>query len=212
MSQYTDVKILSNPSLVVVDNQPATLEVGDQVPVSTGSATVLSANNAVVNTIDYQNTGIILHILPRVSSNGTVLLDVEQEMSAVVNNNVNGATSATSSTNLTPTISVRKVKSQLSVANGQTVLLAGLVQETQTIVHNGIPILDQIPVMGKAFGWNDNSIDRTELILFIRPQIITNGADASVVAEELRSKMRGGKLGQLGLPNFFDQHTNRTMQ
>ena len=91
-------------------------------------------------------------------------------------------------------------------------LLAGLVQETQNIVHNGIPILDQIPVMGKAFGSNDNSIDRTELILFIRPQIIQNGADASVVAEELRSKMRGGNLGQLGLPNFFDQHTNRTMQ
>ena len=212
LSQYTDVKILSNPSLVVVDNQPATLEVGDQVPVSTGSATVLSANNAVVNTIDYQNTGIILHILPRVNSNGTVLLDIEQEISAVVNNNVNGASSATSSTNLTPTISVRKVKSQLSVVNGQTVLLAGLVQETQTIVHNGIPILDQIPVWGKPFGSNDNSIDRTELILFIRPQIIQNGADASLVAEELRSKMRGGKLGQLGLPNFFDQHTNRTMQ
>jgi general secretion pathway protein D len=211
LSQYTDVKILSNPSLVVTDNQPASLEVGDQVPVSTGSATVLSANNAVVNTIDYQNTGIILHILPRVNSNGTVLLDVEQEISAVVNNNVNGATSATSSS-LTPTISVRKVKSQLSVVNGQTVLLAGLIQETQNIVHNGIPILDQIPVMGKAFGSNDNSIDRTELILFIRPQIIRNGADASVVAEELRSKMRGGNLGQLGLPNFFQQNPNRTLQ
>ena len=79
---------------MVVDNQPATLEVGDQVPVSTGSATVLSANNAVVNTVDYQNTGIILHILPRVNSNGTVLLDVEQEISAVVNNNVNRAASA----------------------------------------------------------------------------------------------------------------------
>jgi general secretion pathway protein D len=164
-----------------------------------------------VNTIDYQNTGIILHILPRVNSNGTVLLDVEQEISAVVNNNVNGATSATSSS-LTPTISVRKVKSQLSVVNGQTVLLAGLIQETQNIVHNGIPILDQIPVMGKAFGSNDNSIDRTELILFIRPQIIRNGADASVVAEELRSKMRGGKLGQLGLPDFFQPQTNRTLQ
>jgi general secretion pathway protein D len=211
LSQYTDVKILSNPSLVVVDNQPASLEVGDQVPVSTGSATVLSANNAVVNTIDYQNTGIILHILPRVNSNGTVLLDVEQEISAVVNNNVSGATSA-SSQNLTPTISVRKVKSQLSVVNGQTVLLAGLIQETQNIVHNGLPILDQIPVLGKAFGANDNSIDRTELILFIRPQIIRNGADASLVAEELRSKMRGGNLGQLGLPNYFEQHPNRTLQ
>jgi general secretion pathway protein D len=213
LSQYTDVKILSNPSLVVVDNQPATLEVGEQVPVTTGSATVLSANNAVVNTIDYQNTGILLHILPRVNSNGTVLLDVEQEISAVVNNNVSGASSATSTTNLTPTISVRKVKSELSVVNGQTVLLAGLISETQNLVHNGIPILDQIPMVGKAFGSDDNSIDRTELILFIRPQIIQNGADASVVAEELRSKMRGGNLGQLGLPNnLFVPQPNRTLQ
>ena len=86
LHQYTDVKILSNPSLVVTNNQPATLEVGDQVPVSTGSATVLSANNAVVNTVDYKNTGIILHVQPRVNANGTVLLDIEQEISAVVNN------------------------------------------------------------------------------------------------------------------------------
>jgi len=212
LHQYTDVKILSNPSLVVVDNQPATLEVGDQVPVSTGSATVLSANNAVVNTIDYQNTGIILHIQPRVNSNGTVLLDIEQEISAVVNNNVNGAASATSSTNLTPTISVRKVKSQVLVVNGQTVLLAGLIQETQNTVHNGIPILDQIPVVGKAFSSNDGSVARTELILFIRPQIIQNGADASVVAEELRSKMRGGNIGSIGLPNLFAPQPNRTLQ
>ena len=114
---------------MVVDNQPATLEVGQQVPISTGSATVLSANNAVVNTIDYKNTGIILHIQPRVNSNGTVLLDIEQEISAVVNNNVSGAGSASTQTNLTPTITVRRVKSQLSVVNGQTVLLAGLIKK-----------------------------------------------------------------------------------
>ena len=90
LHQYTDVKILSNPSLVVVDNQPATLEVGDQVPITTGSATVLSANNAVVNTVDYKNTGIILRVQPRVNSNGTVLLDIEQEISAVVNNLIAG--------------------------------------------------------------------------------------------------------------------------
>ena len=212
LHQYTDVKILSNPSLVVVNNQPATLEVGDQVPVSTGSATVLSANNAVVNTVDYKNTGIILHIQPRVNSNGTVLLDIEQEISAVVNNNVNGVASATSTTNLTPTISVRRVKSQLSVVDGQTVLLAGLITETQNVVHSGIPILDQIPVLGKAFGSNDGSVQRTELILFIRPQIIQNGADAAVVAEELRSKMRGGNIGSLGLPNVFAPKPNRTLQ
>src|SRR3984957_10371787 len=210
LHQYTDVKILSNPSLVVVDNQPATLEVGDQVPITTGSATVLSANNAVVNTVDYKNTGIILKAQPRVNSNGTVLLDIEQEISAVVDNLTNGVPASTT-TNLTPTISERRVKSELSVANGQTVLLAGLIQETQNVTHSGIPILDRIPVVGNAFGSKNNSIARTELILFIRPQIIHDGADASVVAEELRSKMRGGQLGSLGLPKLLPE-PHRTLQ
>ena len=205
LHQYTDVKILSNPSLVVVDNQVATLEVGDQVPITTGSATVLSANNAVVNTVDYKNTGIILRVQPRVNSDGNVLLDIEQEISSVPANS-----SATA--NLTPTISERKVKSELSVANGQTVLLAGLISENQSITHTGVPVLDQIPILGNAFTSKDKSISRTELILFIRPQIIHNGADASGVAEELRSKMRGGQLGSLGLPNLLAPPPNRTLQ
>jgi general secretion pathway protein D len=103
------------------------------------------------------------------------------------------------------------VKSELSVANGQTVLLAGLIQETQNVTHSGIPILDRIPVVGNAFGSKNNSIARTELILFIRPQIIHDGADASVVAEELRSKMRGGQLGSLGLPKLLPE-PHRTLQ
>ena len=212
LHQYTDVKILSNPSLVVVDNQPATLEVGDQVPITTGSATVLSANNAVVNTVDYKNTGIILNVQPRVNSNGTVLLDIEQEISAVVNDLTTGSAPTSTTTNLTPTISVRRVKSELSVANGQTVLLAGLISETQNVAHSGIPILDQIPLFGNAVSSKNNSITRTELILFIRPQIIRDGVDASVVAEELRSKMRGGQLGSLGLPKFFAPQPPRTLQ
>ena len=207
LHQYTDVKILSNPSLMVVDNEVASLEVGDQVPITTGSATVLSANNAVVNTISYQNTGIILHVQPRVNSNGNVLLDIEQEISSVP------APNATAPANLTPTISERKVKSEISVASGQTVLLAGLISDNQSITHTGVPVLDQIPILGNLFSSKDKSISRTELILFIRPQIIRNGADASVVAEELRSKMRGGQLGSIGLPNnIFAPPPNRTLQ
>ncbi|HMH98450.1 MAG TPA: secretin N-terminal domain-containing protein, partial [Bradyrhizobium sp.] len=85
----TGVKVLSNPSLVVINNQAATLQVGDVVPVSTGSATVLTTNNTVVNTIDYRNTGIILRVSPRINVNGNVRLDVEQEIS-----NVSPATAA----------------------------------------------------------------------------------------------------------------------
>jgi general secretion pathway protein D len=177
----TTLKVLSNPSLVVVNNQVATLQVGDSVPISTGSATVLTSNNTIVNTVNYQNTGVILHVSPRVNANGSVRLDVEQEISNVPNNN----------TSLTPTISERKVKSSILVNSGQTVLLAGLVQEQQSGTRSTLPGLDQIPFIGDAMGHQDNSTARTELIIFIRPQIIRNGSDAHVVAEELRSKLRG---------------------
>jgi general secretion pathway protein D len=192
LHNYTDVKVLSNPSLVVVDNQVATLQVGDQVPITTGTATVLSANNAVVNTINYQNTGIILRVVPRINSNGKVLLDVEQEISNVSPNSAAGS--------LTPTISQRKVKSSLSVMSGQTVLLAGLISETQSRTRSGIPLLDQIPGVGDAFTQNLKGIARTELIIFIRPQIIRDSVDAAVVAEELRSRLRGGKVGSVNPP------------
>jgi general secretion pathway protein D len=180
----TSVKVLSNPSLVVINNQVATLQVGDSVPISTGSATVLTTSNTVVNTIDYRNTGIILRVSPRISVNGNVRLDVEQEISNV-------PTSSSNTPNLTPIVSERKVKSSILVANGQTVLLAGLISEQQNGTRNALPVLDQIPGLGDAFGHQDNNTTRTELIIFIRPQIIHNGSDAHIVAEELRSKLRG---------------------
>jgi general secretion pathway protein D len=182
----TDVKILSNPSLVVIDNQVATLLVGDEIPVSTGTGNVLNSatntSNTVVNSIDYRSTGIILRVIPRVSPNGNVRLDVEQEISQ--------ATNATANT-LTPTVSQRKVKSSVSVANGQTVLLAGLIQEKNELDRGGIPLLDQIPKVGDLFSHQTKSIVRTELIIFIRPQLIRDAVDASFVAEEFRTKLRG---------------------
>jgi general secretion pathway protein D len=186
LHQVTDVKVLSTPSLVVVDNQFASLQVGDQVPVTTGSATVLNTNNTVVNTIDYRNTGVILRVAPRVNANGNVLLDIEQEISAV-------ADTPTANT-LTPTVSQRKVKSSIAVASGQTVLLAGLISQTQDNSHQGIPALDRIPGLGVLFSNNSGKAQRTELIIFIRPQIIRNGVDARRIAEQLRDKMKG-KIG-----------------
>jgi general secretion pathway protein D len=178
----TSVKVLSNPSLVVVNNQAATLQVGDVVPITTGSATVLTASSTIVNTIDYRNTGIILRVSPRINANGNVRLDVEQEISNV---------SPTTANSLTPTVSERKVKSSISVATGQTVLLAGLISEQQNNSRNGIPLLDEIPGLGDGFSYQDKKKNRTELIIFIRPQIIRDGTDAHFVAEELRSKLRG---------------------
>lgn len=187
LDNVTSTKILSNPSLVVLNNQPATLQVGDQVPISTGTATVLTANNTVVNTIDYRSTGIILQVVPRVSANGTVMLDVNQEDSAV---------SPTSANSLTPTITNRSVKSSIAVPNGQTVLLAGLISDQTSRSRQGIPGLDQIPHIGDLFAEQSGTKTRTELIIFIRPTVMRDPVDARRIAEEMRSKLNGDLVGR----------------
>ena len=153
---------------------------GDQIPITTGTATVLNSSNQVVSTIDYRPTGIILRVVPRVNVNGNVVLDIEQEVSNVTNPD---------NPTLTPTVSQRRVKSSIAVANGQTVLLAGLISEQRTNERSGIPFLDQLPNLGDAFAHQNRTAGRTELIMFIRPQVIRDGADARRVAEELRAKM-----------------------
>jgi general secretion pathway protein D len=184
LNSVTSVKVLSTPSIVVVDNQPASLVVGDQIPITTQSAvSVLTPGAPIVNNIAYENTGVILHIVPRINVNGNVMLKVEQEISSVENN--------ANATTLTPTVSQRLVKSSIVVASGQTVLLAGLISDTQNKSQNGIPGLDQIPGLGILFSQTTKSTQRDELIIFIRPQIIRNGSDAHRIVEELRAKMIG---------------------
>lgn len=197
LRQYTDVKVISSPSLVVLDNQVATLQVGDSVPVATSSATLVSAaSNAsttasvgfpVANTIDYRNTGVILRVLPRVNYNGNVSLEVEQEISSIV--------PSASADTLTPTVSERKIKSSIAVASEQTVLLAGLISDTQNNTRAGLPIVERIQGLGDLFSDNSRAHTRTELIIFIRPKIIRDGNDAADVAEALRDRvLRSGGI------------------
>jgi general secretion pathway protein D len=181
--------VLSNPALVVLDNQQAMLQVGDQVPISTQQASsVLTPDAPLVNTVQMQDTGVILKVIPRVNANGAVTLDISQEISNVVNPAVQ---------TLTPTISKRVIQSSIAVQSGQTVLLGGLISTNTNNTKSGIPILSELKGIGDLFGTKDNTNDRTELIIFIRPQIIRDGVDAQLVAEELRSKLT--VLGK-GLP------------
>jgi len=184
LSSLTSVKVLSAPSLVVSDSQPAFLQVGDSIPISTGSATVLSAQNTVVNTTTYQDTGIILKVLPHVHSNGEVQLEMDQEVSGVV-----GGISATGTTNLNPTLSERRVHSTVEVNSGQTVLLGGLISEEDDRTQTGVPVLRQIRFLGDLFGSTNNSKMRTEIIVFVSPRIVENSIDAQAVAEEFRSRL-----------------------
>ena len=191
LKAITDVKVLSSPSLVVLDNQTATLQVGDQVPVITQQATgVVTPDAPIVNSVQQEDTGVILKVLPRVNANGVVNLDVSQEVSAVVSNDPT----------LGPTISKRKVQSSVAVTSGQTVLLGGLISSNSEVDRNGIPILMDIKGIGDLFSTNDKKTTRTEVIIFIRPQIIQNGTDAQLVGEELRSKLNNLGRGLAAQP------------
>ena len=188
LSNITDVKVLSSPSIVALDNQPALLQVGDEVPITTSSATVLTnAATPIVNTIQMRNTGVILKVLPHVHANGSVQLEVDQEISNIVN---------ADKETLTPTIAQRRVHSTVSVTSGQTVLLAGLISERSQQTKSGIPGLREIKFLGDVFGNTSNTKTRSEIIIFIKTQLIRNSVDASAVTEEFRDRlqtMRGGR-------------------
>jgi general secretion pathway protein D len=181
LSTVTEVKVVSSPSVVVVDNQPALLKVGDEVPISTQQATVLENPNApIVSSIQFRSTGVILRVIPRVNSTGLVTMDIEQEISAVVSQGQQ---------TLTPTISQRRIASTISVYSGQMVALGGLISEQRNVDKQGVPIVNYIPIVGDLIGNNVKGAKRTELIVFIRPQVIRNSRDARDVAEELRSRL-----------------------
>jgi general secretion pathway protein D len=182
LRDVTNVKVLSSPSLVVINNQPAILQVGDQVPVQAAQATnVTTSSPAIVNTYNYVDTGVILRVTPHIHRGSDVRLDIEQEVSQVAQND--------SATTLTPTISQRKMKSAISVANGQYVLLAGLISQQQTKEKAGIPGIIDIPLVGNLSSNTANKATRTELIVFVKAQLIRNASEARDVAEDLRKRM-----------------------
>lgn len=179
------VEILSAPSLVVMENRPATLQVGDQVPVTTQQAqSTLTSTAQTVTSVQYLDTGIILKILPRVGQNGTVAMEIDQEISSV---------SAGSST-LTPTISKRRITSDISVLSGQTVLLAGLISDNRSKAKTGLPFLSNIPAVGDLLESRDNKIARNEIVVFIRPVVVRNSEGASKVVDEFKTHLQTIKV------------------
>ena len=184
LSSKTTVNVVSSPHLVVQDNQEALLQVGDVVPVTVQQAVSTAESNApIVNSIQYVNTGVILHVTPRINVGGAVSLDIEQEVSSV-------STSASTGT-LTPTISERRIDSTVSVESGQTIVLGGLISDSRSGTKSGIPLISDIPLVGNLAGTTDNTVAKTELIVFITPHVIRDSAEAERVSEELRAKILG---------------------
>jgi len=184
LRDVTNVKVLSSPSLVVANNQPALLQVGNQVPVTTGTATsVVTTQSAIVNSVSYIDTGVILRVTPHITRSSEIQLDIEQEVSAVEQN--------ANATTLTPTITQQKVKSTVIVDNNQTVLLAGLISQQRNQEKSGIPGVIDVPLLGNLISNSANTGKRTELIVFVQPRIIRSHADAQRVAEDLKRRMPG---------------------
>jgi general secretion pathway protein D len=197
LAQITHVRVLSSPSVVVQDNAEAVLTVGDEVPITTRTAVSVDDPSApVVNNIEYRNTGVILQVKPRINSDQVVALQIGQEVSRVVN------TAQLATNSPTPTIQQRKITSTVDVASGQTVVLGGLIQDSEQRSNGKVPLLGDIPILGPLLGSNtNNSDDRTELIVFITPRVIRDSQDARDISEELRARMRAlGSQGFLPAP------------
>jgi general secretion pathway protein D len=183
LEERTNVKVVSAPKLVVLNNQTASLQVGDQVPIQTQSAQSIENPNApIVNAIEYRDTGVILKVTPRVNAGGLVLLDIAQEVSDLSSRSVAGISS--------PIISTRRVTTSIAVQDGQVVTLGGLFRDSQSFGKNGLPILSRIPILGGLFGNQKNVQNRTELIILIKPHVLRTADDARAVTEELRAKLR----------------------
>jgi general secretion pathway protein D len=182
LKDVTNVQLISAPKLLILDKQPASFQVGDLVPTITQTATsVVTSGAPVVNNVQYQPTGVILNVTPRVNSGGMVTLDIEQEVSDVVQ--------TTSSSINSPTFEQRKVKTKVVVQDGETISLAGLISQTKTTGNSGVPLLQDIPVLGGLFSTKTNNNDRTELLVLLTPHVITSQQDARALTEELKRKL-----------------------
>jgi general secretion pathway protein D len=188
LQSITTVKVISSPKLMVLNNHSASLQVGDQVPISTGNlstGTGVGGDPSVVNEISYLPTGVILQVTPRVNDNGLVLLDISQEVS-----DVKPGSGGSSATVPTPTIQDRKFNTSVAVHDGQTIALGGLIRDDTSHQGDGLPFLSEIPYLGALFGSTDNKKDRTELLVLLTPRVIRNAQEQESATDELIRKIQ----------------------
>lgn len=204
LASITDVNIISSPSLMVLDNQEATLQIGDEVPIATQQSQGTEGPNApIITTISFRDTGILLKVRPRVSATGRIILEIEQEVSSVSNTTTSGIDS--------PTISQRKITTTVVVNDGATLALGGLIQEGRTNTRSQVPGAGNIPILGNLFRNREDRQTRTELLILITPRVVRDGAEARAVTDELRERLNGpnqliynGVAPETGLHRFLE--------
>jgi general secretion pathway protein D len=183
LAKDSKVKIVSSPHITVADNQKAKIQVGDQVPTLSQTQSVEGSAVGIINSVQYTETGVLLTVTPRVNAGGQVTMEINQEVS--------NATQTTTSSIDSPTIQKRNATSTVTVASGETIILAGLITEQKDNGNQGLPLLSKIPLIGGLFGtqnWKDN---RTELIILITPHVLFNAPDAAAITDEYRKRLSG---------------------
>lgn len=189
LQAVTNVKVLSSPQLLVLDNESARLQVGNIVPFLTQSSqSTITSGSPVINSIDYRETGVIMQVTPRVNGGGLVTLDISQEVSAV------DPTGPTTSGINSPTFQERSVRSRVVIQDGQTVGLAGLIQDSDSRGNSGIPWLKDVPILGLLAGTQNNQRTRTELLVLITPHVVHDQRDARALTEDLRDTLSNAAL------------------
>jgi len=174
--------ILSSPRIVTRNGEAATIQVGQEVPIITSQQTTpVTGNAGVLQTVQYRNTGVILKVRPVIHSENQVDIEISQEVSA--------AQSTTTGVNVSPTFGTRKIETKLTLKEGATVLLGGLISNNSSDGNAGIPFLKNIPLVGQLFRTDTIKRDRTELIILITPYIISNDTDAQAVTDAFRKRL-----------------------
>ena len=182
LDEITDVEVISSPKIMVLDNQSARLQVGDQVPVVSQTTESLNdSESVVVKSIKNVDTGIILEVKPTVNTGGLVTLNVMQEVSEATQTSTSGIDS--------PSFQTRRIESKLAVQSGETVALGGLIRDRTSIGKIQVPVASRIPVVGNLFQSKSRSKGRTELIILITPHVSRDPAEARALTYELRAKI-----------------------
>ena len=190
LDQYGDVKVISNPHLASLDNQKATIKVGDRIPICqqnvVGAGTVGTTTNVFSTTSQYIDTGVLLQVTPHINAGGLVTLEVQAEVS------VAGTTTQVCEA---PPINTRSVQTLLAVPTGQTMVMGGLILEDKENTSSGLPVISRIPILGGLFGTQELKNNRTELVMFITPRVVENESDVRRIIDDLRRRME--QLDQL---------------
>ncbi|MDO9422771.1 MAG: type II secretion system secretin GspD [Methylobacter sp.] len=188
-----NVNVISSPSLMVLNNQEASIQVGEEIPLRTSQSTNVTnvggtdatqtSGGLVTSGIQQRKTGVKLTVKPRVNANGLVIMDIEQSVE-------NAQTTKTSGID-SPSIQTREINSSVAVQSGETIVLGGLIKDDDTDNKAGIPFLHELPVIGALFGNTTKNKIKTELVVLITPRVVGTLQDARLITDEFKRKLTG---------------------